>query len=207
MGRRRNGGRAIGVRNNFSACLCAFVAAPHPFAVTRIAASRHTPTCRGGNTTLKVLLTLVTSSSGLSGVQRHALNLAACLLVQPEIEVELVVAPWQRDLAFGYGIDHPRLRVRVANVPASALGRNAWFYSTLPRLAHEIGADVVHASYPIPVKSGGFRVPLVVALHDLYPFDVPVYLGRFKATLHRFTLRQCLAHAYAITCVSQTTAH
>lgn len=156
---------------------------------------------------MRVLLTLVTSSSGLSGVQRHALNLAACLLERQDVDVELVIAPWQRNLVRGYISDNARLHVRVANVPASAISRNAWFYYAFPRLANELGADLVHASYPIPLKAGAFSVPFVVTLHDLYPFEVPQNFGRYKAALHRSILRQCLTRADVVTCVSQSTAN
>lgn len=155
---------------------------------------------------MKVLLTLVASTPGLSGVQRHALNLAECLLEREGIEVHVVVAPWQRRLVYDYESRHPRLRLHIATVPRNVVGRNTWFYFNLPRLADEIQADLVHATYPIPVMKGGLRVPLVVTLHDLYPFEVPENFGRVKAALHRSVVRRCFAYADAITCVSEATA-
>jgi glycosyltransferase involved in cell wall biosynthesis len=156
---------------------------------------------------MNVLLTLVAANSGLSGVQRHALNLASCLLDRDDIDVHVAIAPWQRELVLHYGLNHPRFHLHVGRLSANLLGRNTWFYSDLPRLASEINADVVHASYPIPVKRTGIAVPLIVTLHDLYPFEVPKNFGILKAALHRSVVRQCVAAADAITCVSHATAN
>jgi glycosyltransferase involved in cell wall biosynthesis len=156
---------------------------------------------------VNVLLTALTSSSGVSGVQRHALNLAAALLDRKEIDsVHLAVAPWQQDLVRSYGVQSDRLHVHVVEIARNVLSRNLWFYSGLPRLARNIHADVVHVSYPVPVHRSAFKVPLVVTLHDLYPFEVPDNFGRVKASMHRRIVRQCLSCADAITCVSQATA-
>jgi glycosyltransferase involved in cell wall biosynthesis len=156
---------------------------------------------------VNVLITAVTSTSGLSGVQRHALNLAACLLDRKEVAgVHLAIAPWQQDLVRDYGLSGERLHLHVIEIARNLLSRNAWFYTGLPRLARQVHADVVHASYPIPVQRTAFAVPLVVTLHDLYPFDVPQNFGRLKASMHRAVVRQCLSSADAITCVSHATA-
>jgi hypothetical protein len=48
---------------------------------------------------MKVLIALASSSGQLSGVQRHAINLARCLLTREEVtHVHLVVAPWQLEI-------------------------------------------------------------------------------------------------------------
>jgi len=45
---------------------------------------------------MKIVIALASSSGQLSGVQRHAINLAHCLISRPEVtEVHLVAAPWQ----------------------------------------------------------------------------------------------------------------
>jgi len=155
---------------------------------------------------LKVLLPLVTSTSGLSGVQRHALNLAVCLSEDEDIDVHLVIAPWQQNLVQSCGLHNVRIRVEIADVPRNTWGRNIWFYSGLPRLARKTNVDLVHAIYPVPVLASALKVPLVVTLHDLYPFQVPENFGSAKAVLHRAIVRHCLTHADAIACVSHATA-
>ena len=48
---------------------------------------------------MKILIAAVSFSSNISGVERHALNLMRCLLLQREVsEIHLVVAPWQNQM-------------------------------------------------------------------------------------------------------------
>ena len=47
---------------------------------------------------MKIVIALTSSSGQLSGVQRHAINLARCLLTRQEITaVHLISAPWQQE--------------------------------------------------------------------------------------------------------------
>jgi len=156
---------------------------------------------------MKVLIALASSSGQLSGVPRHAINLARCLLSRPEIsQVHLVAAPWQQSFVRDAApCGNPRLHLHTARVGNSALSRNLWFYSHLPKLAAELDADIVHLAYPVPVRSGAFQCPVVVTLHDLYPYDIPDNFGFPKVLFNRAVLRQCLRRANAIACVSQCT--
>ena len=160
---------------------------------------------------MKVLIALASSSGQLSGVQRHAINLARCLLTRDEVtQVHLVVAPWQLEFVLGLVSDialgsEPRLQLHAAPIANSGLSRNLWFYAQLPKLAAQLEADVVHLAYPVPVAKSEFHCPTVVTLHDLYPYDIPENFGFPKVFVNRAVLRQCLRAVDAIACVSQNT--
>jgi glycosyltransferase involved in cell wall biosynthesis len=156
---------------------------------------------------MKILLAAASFSSELSGVQRHAFNVARCLLTHPSVSaVHLVVAPWQQGLADSAGLKpDARLRVHVAEMKPGSVSRNGWYYRRLPRLAAELEADVVHLAYPVPTDARAFRCPAVVTLHDLYPHEIPSNFGFPKVVFNRFILQQCLRSVDAIACVSDIT--
>ncbi|HEY1901929.1 MAG TPA: glycosyltransferase family 1 protein [Terracidiphilus sp.] len=156
---------------------------------------------------MKVVIALASSSGQLSGVPRHGINLARCLLTRGEIsEVHLVVAPWQIGFVQDSAPwDDARLKLHAAPIGNSALSRNLWFYAQLPKLATRLDANIVHLAYPAPVRRGAFRCPAVVTLHDLYPYDIPENFGFPKIFFNRAVLRRCLRRIDAIACVSQST--
>ena len=156
---------------------------------------------------MKVVIAIASSSGQISGVERHALNLASCLLTRPEIaEVHLVAAPWQQSFVEDAGLScSPRLHRHAAPIDNSALSRNLWFYAGLPSLATQLKADVVHLAYPAPLRRGAFACPVVATLHDLYPYDIPGNFGFPKVLFNRAILRQCLSQADVIACVSTST--
>ena len=48
---------------------------------------------------MKILIAAASFAANISGLQRHAFNMARCLLGAPEIEaVHFVVAPWQQEM-------------------------------------------------------------------------------------------------------------
>jgi N-acetylglucosaminyldiphosphoundecaprenol N-acetyl-beta-D-mannosaminyltransferase len=156
---------------------------------------------------MKILLPAITSALKPEGVTRHAANLAQCLLLSPQIErVDLVVGPWQRE-AMRTMLGECDARLRLLSVPLrnSSWARNNWFWGGLPALARELKSDLVHAAYPMPLRRSAFRCPLVLTLHDLYPYDVPENFGFPKVLLNRAALRQALGAADAIACVSEST--
>ena len=156
---------------------------------------------------MKILVTAASSSSSMSGVQRHALNMVRCLLLEPSVaEVHLVVAPWQRSLVELGGLrPQSRLITHVADMTASRLSRNLWYYRGLPKLAARVKPDLVHLSYPVPVDTGALPCPTILTLHDLYPYEIPRNFRARQAIFNRLILRQCLRNVDAITCVSNTT--
>ena len=156
---------------------------------------------------MKILIALASSSGQISGVQRHALNLASCLLTRPEIaEVHIVAAPWQQSFVEDAGLaGNSRLHRHAAPIGNTALSRNLWFYAQLPSFAARLNADIVHLAYPAPLRRSAFACPVVATLHDLYPYDIPENFGFPKVLFNRAVLRQCLSQADAIACVSAST--
>jgi glycosyltransferase involved in cell wall biosynthesis len=156
---------------------------------------------------MKILLAAASFSSRISGVQRHAFNVARCLLLHPEISaVHLVVAPWQRKLAEETGLGRSsRLKIHVAEMDQSSLSRNLWYYRRLPNLVGQLQPDLVHLSYPVPVDTASLACPTVLTLHDLYPYEIPRNFGFPQVLFNRMILRLCLRRAAAIACVSDTT--
>jgi glycosyltransferase involved in cell wall biosynthesis len=156
---------------------------------------------------MKVLIAAASFASSISGVQRHALNLVRCLLSRREItEIHLAVAPWQWGMVEAAGLPHDyRLQTHIADIDRGSLSRNLWHYRKLPQLAKQLGVDLVHFSYPMPLNARAFPCPTVVTLHDLYPYEIPRNFGFPKFLFNRAVLRQCLRAADAIACVSEST--
>jgi len=156
---------------------------------------------------MKILIALASSSGQLSGVQRHAINLARCLLMRDEVtQVHLVAAPWQQEFLRALApVADARVRLHSAPIGNSARSRNLWFYRQLPHLAVQLSADIVHLAYPAPICRRMFQCPVVATLHDLYPYDIPENFGFPKVFFNRAVLRQCLHSVDAVACVSQST--
>ncbi len=99
------------------------------------------PGFRGGRTAggpvMKILVTAISFSSKISGIQRHAFNLVRCLLAHPEISaVHLVIAPWQQEMTKSAGLaPDSRLEIHVAHLKPGSISRNLWHYRDLPELA------------------------------------------------------------------------
>jgi glycosyltransferase involved in cell wall biosynthesis len=156
---------------------------------------------------MKILVAAASFSTGMSGIQRHALNLVRCLLLQRDVSsVHMVVAPWQRSMveAANFNPDG-RLHIHMAQMGRGFLGRNVWYSRKLPVLAQSLGIDLVHLTYPVPVTESRYSCPTVVTLHDLYPYEIPMNFGFPKFIFNRAVLRQCLRNVAAIACVSDAT--
>lgn len=156
---------------------------------------------------MNILIAAVQFSSEISGLQRHALNLVRCLLRQEDISrVHFALAPWQREMVYAAGLKFDdRVTLHVADVNQSLISRNVWYYHSLPQLAERLCPEIVHLSYPVPIHASAFPCPLVLTLHDLYPYEIPENFGFPKVLFHRLILQQCLRNVNAITCVSDTT--
>lgn len=156
---------------------------------------------------MRVLLAAASFAQSISGLQRHAFNVARCLLLRPDISaLHVVVAPWQCNLAQSAGLPADvRLSVHIADTGRSSISRNLWYYRQLPVLAAQLQVDLVHLSYPMPLNAAAFTCPIVVSLHDLYPYEIPTNFGFPKFILNRMVLQQCLRQADAIACVSGAT--
>lgn len=156
---------------------------------------------------MKIVIALTSSSGQLSGVQRHAINLARCLLTRQQITaVHLIAAPWQQEFVYDAAPHNDaRLHLHTAPIRNNSLSRNAWYYLELPRIASRLQADLVHLGYPTPLRKGAYHCPTVVTLHDLYPYDVPENFGFPKVLFNQRVLRRCLQMVDAIACVSRST--
>ena len=156
---------------------------------------------------MKVLITAAQFSSNISGVQRHALNMVRCLLTQSSISaVHFALAPWQQELVQAVSLSSiDRVTTHVVDMDQSLSSRNLWYYRRLPELAAQIRPDVVHLSYPVPVNASAISCPIVLTLHDLYPYEIPENFGFPKVIFNRVILQQCLRNVDAIACVSDTT--
>jgi glycosyltransferase involved in cell wall biosynthesis len=155
---------------------------------------------------LKILLAAASFAANISGVQRHALSLARCLLLRPEVSaLHLVVAPWQSDFTQIAGLSDARLSTHIADISHSSFSRNLWYYRRLPELAAQLQADIVHLSFPAPCNGPAFNCSTVVTLHDMYPYEIPMNFGFPKFIFNRIILQQCIRSVNAIACVSDAT--
>jgi glycosyltransferase involved in cell wall biosynthesis len=156
---------------------------------------------------MRVVVAAVSSNRCMSGVSRHAANLVRCLLTRPEItSLHVLVGEWeQKYVNEAIGRQDSRLHIHVVPIGPGTLRRNLWYYRTLPAIASQLHADIVHIAYPSPIRRGAFACPVVVTLHDLYPYDIASNFGFPKVLVNRQILKLCLRNADAIACVSEST--
>ncbi len=154
---------------------------------------------------MNLLLALVSASEYISGIQRHALDLAQALALHSEIDsIHVAASPWQEELLRAYLPASPRLHIHFARIGMSPIERNVWYYTQLPRLARTLRTDVVHLAYPMPTRRSRDHAT-IVTLHDLYPIDSPENFTWPHVLVNRAILKQCLHAADAIGCVSHST--
>lgn len=156
---------------------------------------------------MKIVIAAVSSNTSMSGVSRHAANIARCLLTRSEITaLHLLVAPWEhRHMCEAVSSLDGRLHIHAVRLRPGTLRRNFWYLNELPAIARQLAADLVHVAYPSLVNRSAFPCPVVLSLHDLYPLDIPSNFGFPKVLFNRAILRQCLRAVDAIACVSDST--
>ena len=156
---------------------------------------------------MRVVVAAVSAPDQMNGVSRHAANVVRGLLTRSEItEVHLLAGAWQQHTyAEAVARQDCRLHIHAVSIRRGTASRNLWYYSELPRVAEQLGADVVHLAYPMPVARRDYPCPVIVSLHDLYPFDIPENFGWVKSILNRLVLRQCMSSVDGIACVSEST--
>lgn len=156
---------------------------------------------------MKVLLTAISFPSKVSGIQRHAFNVVRCLLAHPAVSaLHMVIASWQQDMAHSMELPQDdRLHLHIGRTKPDPVARNLWHYISLPRLAEELQPDLIHLSYPVPISPKRLKVPTVLTLHDLYPYDSPANFRVPHVFANRMILQQSLRAATAIACVSDAT--
>ncbi len=156
---------------------------------------------------MHILINAVSSSRHPSGICRYAVSLSRCLAVNAEISrVTLLVGAWQAEyFNTSFGLCGPKVQTQAVDLSRSSLSRNRWYLNRLPTLASSCGADIVHLAFPVPIVRNRFRCPVVVSLHDLYPYDIPDNFGRLRAVFNRLFLRRCMSNVDHITCASDFT--
>ena len=154
---------------------------------------------------MHVLISALSRFTSPTGICRHAANLCRALADRPEVDrITFVAGSWQdyyHDLLDSAGTGKTEfVRIELRN---GSISRNRWFVSGLPAIARSRDADIVHLSFPVPLRrTGTFRT--VVTLHDLYPYDCPQVFGR-QVFFNRLFLRSCLNRVDGIASVSHVT--
>jgi len=156
---------------------------------------------------MNLLITAISSATGPSGICRHAYNLARCASSRKEVlRITLVVGIWQKPyFQSSFRLEDPKLDLVSVDISNDALARNLWYLRELPGLADDVAADIVHLSFPVPIRRCAFRCPVVVSLHDLYPYDEPDNFGFPKVFFNRVVLQQCLREVDCVACISEMT--
>jgi len=144
----------------------------------------------------------------LSGITRHAANLARCLLTRAGVTSVHVIAADRQWGALDAALPHndARLHLHETSIGEDPFSVNLWYYNQLPAMVRRLKADIVHFAYPAPIHRRALGCPAVVTLHDLYVYDIPSNFGFPKVLFNRFILQQSLRAADRITCVSETTS-
>ena len=121
-------------------------------------------------------------------------------------KVTMLTGEWQAGyFREAFHLDDPRLEILPIAISNRSVSRNLWYWRALPSLARTCDADIVHLAYPMPLLRSAYSSPVVVSLHDLYPYDIPRNFGAHKAWLNRAVLRDCLRNVDAVACVSEPT--
>jgi glycosyltransferase involved in cell wall biosynthesis len=156
---------------------------------------------------MNILITALSSSTGPSGICRHAYGLVCCAASRKEIsQVTLVIGRWQESyFRHSFRIEGVKLNVVIADIRNDAFSRNLWYLWELPKLASAVAADMIHLSFPVPIRRATLNCPVVVSLHDLYPYDEPDNFGFPKVYFNRAFLQRCLKEVDLVACVSETT--
>jgi glycosyltransferase involved in cell wall biosynthesis len=155
---------------------------------------------------MHLLLASVSAATSPTGVCRHAANITRGMLALPQVrKITLLTGDWQTDyFRDAFSLKSERIEIRGISISNRSASRNLWYWRGLPAIARECGADIVHLAYPMPFRRSSCGAPVVVSLHDLYPFDIPKNFGK-RAWLNRAALKRCLHNTDAVICVSEET--
>jgi glycosyltransferase involved in cell wall biosynthesis len=156
---------------------------------------------------MRILINAVGRDIHPTGVCRVASSHARALLsLRPGTRVLLTAGHWQQEMYRGLlGPFASQCEFLMAPVENRSIARNLWFAAGLPRLANQWRADLVHLSFPVPVLRRRFSSPVVVTLHDMYPYDSPGTFGFPNFYANRAILRQCLGSIDGVGCISGAT--
>jgi glycosyltransferase involved in cell wall biosynthesis len=158
---------------------------------------------------MNLLITAISSATGPSGICRHAYNLVRCAASHGErFQITLALGKWQ-EMYFrkSFNLKNSGVTIVSFDISNNPFARNMWYLRDLPKLADDVAADVVHLSFPVPIQRHLMQCPVVVSLHDLYPYDEPNNFGFPKVFFNRVFLQQCLKEVDCVACVSETTLY
>src|ERR1700751_779460 len=156
---------------------------------------------------MNLLITAISSATGPSGICRHAYNLVRCAASRGEIsQITLVLGKWQESyFRNSFNLEATKVNVVPVDISNDAFARNIWYLRELPMLANAVAADIVHLSFPVPIRRSAMRCPVIVSLHDLYPYDEPNNFGFPRVFFNRVFLQRCLNEVDGVACVSEIT--
>jgi glycosyltransferase involved in cell wall biosynthesis len=140
-----------------------------------------------------------------TGICRHTVNLANCLVGLPGVDaVRLVLGDWQEEYHRVHLSLDPRVEVEVAHGANNSYWRNWWFAFGLPAAAKSFRADIVHLAFPIPLVQH-YDAAVIASLHDLYPYDYPANNKSLVRLYKKAVMSECLSKADGVAAVSNTT--
>jgi glycosyltransferase involved in cell wall biosynthesis len=156
---------------------------------------------------MNLLITAVSSATGPSGICRHASNLVRCAASRREIlHITLALGKWQESyFKNSFHLENAKLKIVSIDISNDAFARNLWYLRELPKLADDVAADIVHLSFPAPIRRSILRCPVIVSLHDLHPYDEPNNFGFPRMFFNRVFLQQCLREVDGVACISEAT--
>ena len=156
---------------------------------------------------MHILISSLSRFTRPTGICRHAANLARCLGDLPKIDkVTLLVGQWQQEyFRAAFDIRSSKIEVVPLAIANHSLARNRWFAFGLPEIAKACRPDIVHLGFPVPVIRSRFSCPVVVTVHDLYPYDYSESFGCFSGFCKRQFIDRCMKTCDAVTCVSEST--
>ena len=156
---------------------------------------------------MHILIVALHRATKPTGVCRHAANLARCLAETDEVtKITLVTGVWQQHyFKTAFLLNSEKIQILAIDIRNNSISRNAWFLLGLPKLAKKIQPELVHLSFPLPFWRSQIPYPVVVTIHDLYPYKIPENFGSKQAFFNRLFLRQSIKDSDAIICVSRTT--
>lgn len=154
---------------------------------------------------MRIVVCALSSSREPSGICRHAANLARCLASRREVEqVTVLLGAWQMDyFTSAFDVRSSKIWLSPIEIRNNSVYRNAWCVASLREKCAD--ADVVHLAMPMPFTRGSFTGPVVVSLHDVYPYDIPANFGFPRVLFNRLFLRYSLRTCDAIMCGSDFT--
>ena len=156
---------------------------------------------------MHILIPALHQPSKPTGVCRHAVNLAQCLVDTDTVtKVTLIIGEWQKQyFASSFNFLSPKIELVTVAIKNSSFARNKWFLFDLPQIANRLQPDIVHLSFPFPFFRQRFKSPVVSTIHDLYPYECPENFGYPRVWFNRWFLRQCVHNSDGLSCVSNST--